>query len=196
MKLYLAGPDVFLPDAEVFGQRKRELCARYGFIGLFPLDNEIAPDPGVRLSKAIFEANLAMIDAADAVVANLTPFRGVSADVGTVFEIGYGYATKKKVFAYSNVRTAYVERIRRLVGGEMRSGNDGRLYATDGMAAENFDLFDNLMIAEAVRASGCDIVYPATDPVDPWRDLTAFDECLRRIQAQTMQAPLHVQTAG
>jgi len=64
------------------------------------------------------------------------------------------------------------------------------------MAAENFDLFDNLMIAEAVRASGCDIVYPADEPVDLWRDLAAFDECLRRIQAQTMQAPLRAQTAS
>jgi len=119
VKLYLAGPDVFLPDASIIGQRKQELCARRGFIGLFPLDNEISADLNARLSKAIFDANAEMIGAADAVVANLTPFRGVSADVGTVFEIGYAYAAHKKVFGYSNVRTPYVERIRRYVSGEM-----------------------------------------------------------------------------
>ena len=67
MKLYLAGPEVFLPDAAIIGQRKRELCARHGLVGLFPLDNEISPAPNVRLSKAIFDANVEMIVAADAV---------------------------------------------------------------------------------------------------------------------------------
>jgi len=39
MKIYLAGPDVFLPDALEVGKRKREICARHGLRGLFPLDN-------------------------------------------------------------------------------------------------------------------------------------------------------------
>jgi nucleoside 2-deoxyribosyltransferase len=38
MKIYLAGPDVFLPDAVDIGRRKVELCARHGLIGLYPLD--------------------------------------------------------------------------------------------------------------------------------------------------------------
>ena len=29
------------------------------------------------------------MDAADAIIANLTPFRGPSADAGTVYELGY-----------------------------------------------------------------------------------------------------------
>ena len=31
MKIYLAGPDVFLPNAIAIGRRKKELCAQYGF---------------------------------------------------------------------------------------------------------------------------------------------------------------------
>ena len=30
-----------------------------------------------------------MMDAADAIIANLTPFRGPGADAGTVYELGY-----------------------------------------------------------------------------------------------------------
>jgi nucleoside 2-deoxyribosyltransferase len=38
MKIYLAGPDVFLPDAVDVGRRKVALCSRDGLIGLYPLD--------------------------------------------------------------------------------------------------------------------------------------------------------------
>ena len=52
MKIYLAGPDVFLPDAVEIGKRKAAICARHGVIGHYPLDNAVdlaAPDlDGVR----------------------------------------------------------------------------------------------------------------------------------------------------
>ena len=37
-RLYLAGPDVFAPDPRELGGRRRALCEKYGFEGLFPLD--------------------------------------------------------------------------------------------------------------------------------------------------------------
>ena len=33
--LYLAGPDVFHPDAAGLGRAKQALCAAYGFRGLY-----------------------------------------------------------------------------------------------------------------------------------------------------------------
>ena len=39
-RLYLAGPDVFAPDARALGDRRRALCAKWGFEGLFPLAAE------------------------------------------------------------------------------------------------------------------------------------------------------------
>ena len=41
MKIYLAGPDVFLPDAIEIGRRKAAICARHGVSGLYPLDNAV-----------------------------------------------------------------------------------------------------------------------------------------------------------
>lgn len=79
MKIYLAGPDVFLPDAVEIGQRKAAICARHGVRGLYPLDNVIDLTAG-DASLAIFKGNEAMMDSADAVIANLTPFRGPGAD--------------------------------------------------------------------------------------------------------------------
>ena len=186
MKLYLAGPDVFLPNAAEVGKIKQMLCRRHGFIGLFPLDNEVSANTSVPLSKAIFDGNIAMLNEADAVVANLTPFRGVSADVGTVFEIGYGFACHKKVYGYSNVRTRLIERVQEFVSGTLETRPDGRLYAGDGLAVENFDHFDNLMIAEALLASsGENIILPTTAVDDPWRDMQTFERCLRIIRERT-----------
>ena len=101
MKVYLAGPDVFLPDAAEIGRGKVELCARYGLTGLFPLDNEVdlnASNP----SMQIFRGNETMMDRADAVVANLTPFRGPGADTRTVYELGYMAGRDKLCLGYSN----------------------------------------------------------------------------------------------
>ena len=53
MKIYLAGPDVFLPDAVEIGRRKVELCTRHGLTGLYPLDNAIDPAAKRRLAGDI-----------------------------------------------------------------------------------------------------------------------------------------------
>src|SRR5262245_47669063 len=37
-RIYLAGPDVFLPDAAAVLAAKRKLCADYGFVGVAPVD--------------------------------------------------------------------------------------------------------------------------------------------------------------
>src|ERR1700712_3187133 len=112
MKVYLAGPDVFLPDAVEFGRRKVDLCARYRLTGLYPLDNAIdlaAPDA----SRQIFRGNEAMMNQADAIIANLTPFRGPGADAGTVYELGYMAGRGKNCFGYCNDPTLYADRVRR-----------------------------------------------------------------------------------
>jgi nucleoside 2-deoxyribosyltransferase len=78
VKIYLAGPDVFLPDAVETGRRKVEVCTRHGLTGLYPLDNTV--DLAARdASLQIFRGNEAMMVEADAIIANLTPFRGPGA---------------------------------------------------------------------------------------------------------------------
>ena len=80
-KIYLAGPEVFLPDAIEVGRAKQTLCEKYGFDGLFPLDYEIANLPSYdRLDRVMYAANLALMREADVGICNLTPFRGISAD--------------------------------------------------------------------------------------------------------------------
>ncbi len=61
MKIYLAGPDVFLPDAIEIGRAKKELCAKRGFRGLFPFDNEISDLVVGEIDQVIYRANVEMI---------------------------------------------------------------------------------------------------------------------------------------
>jgi len=52
---------------------------------------------------AIYRGNVAHMDRSDAIVANMTPFRGVSMDAGTAFEMGYMAAKGKPVLGYTHV---------------------------------------------------------------------------------------------
>lgn len=40
-KIYIAGFDVFEPNSIEIGKKYVELCKKYGFIGLYPLDNVV-----------------------------------------------------------------------------------------------------------------------------------------------------------
>lgn len=178
MLVYLAGPEVFLPDALTVGRRKLELCARYNLTGLFPLDNDQAIDPSAPgASLQIFRGNEVMMDRADAIVANLTPFRGPSADAGTIYELGYMAGRGKRCLGYSNDPALYVERV--ATPGSPSDG--GRQVDSNGHTIEPFNLRDNLMIVHALDTHGHPLVTPSVSPGDPWRDLAAFEDCLRLI---------------
>ncbi len=182
--VYLAGPDVFLPDAFEIGRRKIALCARYGLIGLYPLDNAIdaaAEDASLR----IFRGNETMMIAADAIIANLTPFRGPGADAGTVYELGYMAGRGKLCLGYSNDPSCYADRVRSFTEVNAR---DGRLVDAAGLTVEDFGLNDNLMMMHALDLHGRALVTPQHAPADVWHDLAAFESCVR-LAAERLAAP-------
>ncbi|WP_375784485.1 nucleoside 2-deoxyribosyltransferase [Bradyrhizobium sp. Pha-3] len=185
MKIYLAGPDVFLPDAVEIGRRKAEVCAYHGLTGLYPLDNNINPTTA-GASLTIFKSNEAMMETADAVIANLTPFRGPSADAGTVYELGYMAGRGKLCLAYSNDPTSYANRVARLQ--QVVPASDGRLIDAEGLTVEEFGLPDNLMMMHALDLHGSPLVTPREPAADLWHDLTSFETCVRLAAAQRRQA--------
>jgi nucleoside 2-deoxyribosyltransferase len=175
MKVYLAGPDVFLPDAINLGRAKVELCAAHGLTGLFPLDNAIDRERA-DASLQIFRGNEAMMNAADAIIANLTPFRGRGADAGTVYELGYMAARGSLCLGYSNDPRPYKARV---AGSTELETCNGVFTDPDGLTVENFGLADNLMMIHALDLHGCALITPRTAPADLWRDLACFETCVR-----------------
>jgi nucleoside 2-deoxyribosyltransferase len=142
MKIYLAGPDVFRPDVESWMEYARELCHRYGFEPLLPIDSiETKPE-------RIFQGNIDLIRKAQIVVANLDPFRGSEPDSGTAFELGYAHALGKKICGYVTRLDTLAKRVEIAEGRAIHQESvGGRLVDRQGMMIENFDLPCNLMLA-------------------------------------------------
>jgi nucleoside 2-deoxyribosyltransferase len=182
VRVYLAGPDVFLPNPEARALALKSICARYGLIGVSPLDTpDDVPEAWRKLPFARFIAlcNEAHIRACDALIANLTPFRGPSADVGTVFEIGFMRALGRPVWGWSNVSADFFARSRAAFGAEPDGPEAWR--DRDGMLLETFGMTDNLMIDGAMHASGGAII---TGDVPLWTDLTVFERCVAQVAAR------------
>jgi nucleoside 2-deoxyribosyltransferase len=174
MKAYLAGPDVFLPNANENAAAKIAICAKYGIIGRPPLNEEIdhiltLPDDAAW--RAIYLKDIEMMEECDIIIANLTPFRGASADSGTLIEVGWFLGRGKKVFGYSNTATPFAARSAAHVAAIADP--------IPGLAVEGFGLPDNLMIPGAVEyGGGLPIFLPAGGQDRAFDALDVFEACV------------------
>lgn len=194
-RIYLAGPEVFLPNARVVGKLKADLCADAGFEGAFPLDQELDLGGLSKLEKArrISLANEALMRSCDLVIANMTPFRGISMDAGTAFEMGFMRALGRPVLAYSNTRDDYRTRADIYRGGKALADDCDQPTCE----VEDFGLADNLMMAIAVIESSTEIHVFDAPAATRMTDLTAFAACLadarRLFHAGTcVLQPIHI----
>lgn len=158
--IYLAGPEVFLPDPIAAGVNKKATIERlnqennwsFKLVGLYPMDNEIedfAPDFATGMK--IYHANIDLMNKADFITANMVRFRGPSMDVGTAFEMGYMAGLDKPVFAYYDAKPFYGKDEKPGIYSERvvshypvsteKPGHD-----IHGQSIENFQMADNLMM--------------------------------------------------
>ena len=170
-RVYLAGPEVFLPHAREIGRRKQALCAAAGLEGLYPLDNDLRAEDAAP-DRAIYRLNVAMMRRADAGIFNLSPVRGPGADAGTVFELGLMHGLGKPVFGYTNAAGTLLART-----PGARKGAAGDWRDPDGLLVEDFGNADNLMLDCCLAEAGAPMVRAETDrKLD---DLAGFEACLR-----------------
>jgi nucleoside 2-deoxyribosyltransferase len=174
VKAYLAGPDVFLPNAREHARRKVEICARHGILGRPPLNEDaesLGALPEDEAWRAIFRKDLAMMEECGVVIANLTPFRGPSADAGTLVEVGWFLGRGRPVFGYSNAAAPFSERSRRQV--------EAVADPLPGLSVEGFGLPENLMVPGAVLAGGGHpMVLPPDGRDRPFDALDVFERCV------------------
>ena len=155
--VYLAGPEVFLANSAAIGAQKKDICEKHGLTGRYPGDLPQDDDP-VRLFRAL----VAMMDESELVIANMTPFRGISIDAGTAMEIGYMYARDRPVFGYTNTTESLAARV-----------------APDGMLIEPFGLTDNLMCVAPTLEVGAHVVSHRAVESERFTDLRSFEDCVR-----------------
>lgn len=141
-RVYLAGFEVFRQDAAAYGLQLKEICRRYGFEGLYPLDNAVPA--GLQPQAAaqwIYTANLALIRHSDLLLANLNNFRGYEPDSGTCFEVGFATALGKPCWAYLSTEQTLVQQV------PHRRNERGDCIDAEAYLVEDFGLSRNLMLA-------------------------------------------------
>ncbi len=169
---YLAGPDVFFPNARDIGRQKVAYLRTLGVIGHFPLDNEVPlhllQNPA-QASCFIADANENMMldccreGRTGLIFANMAPFHGPSMDVGTAFEVGFMSALSYKhnviIVGYTPDQRSFEDRVVAAIHGgwDAITHKEGIPHGPDGTMIEAFGGADNLMITNAVFRTGGEI---------------------------------------
>ncbi|MDD3791641.1 MAG: nucleoside 2-deoxyribosyltransferase [Candidatus Bathyarchaeota archaeon] len=180
-RIYLAGPEVFLINAIEVGENKKRICLKHCFEGVFSLDAKIdfegktPEETGLSISKV----NEELIKSCDILIANITPFRGPSVDVGTAYEMGVAHALGKKVLAYTNVKSRFTERTIKALNGKVKRSVDGKIRDSQGMFIEENQLTDNLMIDGCIHINSGVLVVEEAPADQVFTYLAGFEKCVR-----------------
>lgn len=154
MKIYLAGPEVFLPDAIDVLAYHRKICKEFGWEGLSPMDSvlEKGNRKGMELAREIFRGNAKLIQDCDIVVANCNSFRGATVDDGTAWEIGYASALGKTIYGYISEYIPLVDAVCKKIPTQAHSS--GYAIDEDGyLLNEDFGNAINLMLEFSIQDS-------------------------------------------
>jgi len=178
--LYLAGPDQWFPEAEAHDLRKRALVEAAGFTPLTAFDVRASETEASEvMARELYAETAQRMRQADAVIVNLTPWRGPGCDPAAAYAAGFAAALGKPVFAYLNVSddvdADYRERVARLIGAQPDEA--GVVRDMDGCEVEDLGLPESLILwAEARRF----FVIVTADPLTELAGLELALEAVRQ----------------
>jgi nucleoside 2-deoxyribosyltransferase len=181
-KVYIAGPEVFLSNGFDQMRIKGEMALAAGFFPSTMAENDLDPSgaSAFEFGCQISAANEKMMREADFCIANLTPFRGISADIGTGYEVGFMIALGKPVFGHTNTSKLYYDRLLEdYYGGKVEKDAHGVLRGADGLMIEDHGMVDNLMFDGGIAAIGGQLVRRDVAPDQVLTDLGAYQQCLK-----------------
>ena len=204
MKVYLAGPEVFLSNAREQLDRKIALTRAAGLIPVAPGDLAIPETPTKReRGLAISAIDEQLMSSADAIIANLTPFRGAARrhrhSVRTRLHVRPGQDRPSPIPTprptTSRAPVAYYGGM--VVAKQPTAACAGRT----GMSVEDFEMAENLMLDGGVESRGGRVIVRDVPSERLYTDTAAFEECLGQLcwppQGATLfsrpqlQRPLH-----
>lgn len=176
--VFLAGPDLWFPDAATHLEDMAEVCRASGLTARFARTDLNETVRSEVMAREIYANALQAVRGSDALIANLTPWRGPNADPGAAFEMGFASALGKPVLAYMNVTNEddadYRSRVEAMVGAV--PGDDGRWFDMDDGEIEDLALPENVMLwAEARRFF---IIVTS----EPFSDTTGLSLCLDALE--------------
>ena len=177
-RVFLAGPDRFAPEAEGLRLRQERLCEAADFVPVFAPDPDPASEPGELQARALYAETIARLRGADALIANLSPWRGPGAEPATSYLTGFAAALDKPVFAYMNVadeaEADHQTRVDAYLGAVL--AGDGAWRDPDGAEIEDMGLPEAALLwAEARRF----VVIVTPEPLGDLKGLEVSLEGLR-----------------
>ncbi|CCW67840.1 unnamed protein product [Phytomonas sp. Hart1] len=135
-KIYISGPEGFRSDCgATYYNKGGEFLTPKQVIPMNWLDNKVSRALNIR------NADIALLEESDAIIADLSPFRSHEPDCGTAFEVGYAAARGKQILVYTS---------------DLRSMTDkyGGMKDADGLTVEDFSLPFNLMLYDGTPIFG------------------------------------------
>ncbi len=157
-RIYLAGPEVFLPEPLEEFSKIKDYAMNLGFHAYSPFDSEAKHEDltGLDLARHIYRENIKLIENCDFILANCNAFRGALVDDGTSFEIGYAAARKKIIYGYITNRLTLPEIVATRIPLKEHTGvpqdEDGYLVN------EDFGNSINLMMEFSIEESGGQLI--------------------------------------
>ncbi len=153
--VFLAGPDAYAPGAAQLLEQKRKVLETAGLALLTAsAPRPSAPEGAEITARSAYAEVLTDLRRSDALIANLTPWRGVGCHPAAAFLAGFAAALGKPVFAYMNIEdegdAEILGRVERLYGADL--GGDGAWRDEEGSLIEDLGLPETVMLwAEARR---------------------------------------------
>lgn len=147
--IYLSGFERYDADGEEVFARMKEICDKYGFDAVSPMDaapgvHEKPTDNPYIWAAYKFDNWQQHVRNCDIIVANLNDYRGyeINNDVG--FECGMAFQLGKKMYGYMDSADKLINRIPHL-------GADKEFRDQTGSNVENFDYPANLMFGSSMK---------------------------------------------
>ena len=178
-RVFLSGPDLFMPDGPELLAAKRAACQEAGLEGVHADGGAGEGAPGELRARMAYADAVSRLRSCHAVIANLTPWRGPHPDPGAVFEAGFAAGLGLPVFAYLNVADAeeadHRDRVAAMVGAALDA--EGAWRDPDGGLIEDLGLPEGLMLWAEARS-----FFVVVTP-DPLGDVTGVELCLEALKA-------------
>lgn len=164
-KAYLGGFEIFFYDSEARGKRLKELCDKYGIIGIYPPDDEpddefkpyIAKDDShEEIEMTYFTRDCNHIRRSDMIIAQLEDYHGTEPDSGTAFECGMAAALGQRLYAFIPDARDMKVRVKEMFP-KSTVLEDGTVVDPEGYRVEDFGLPLNLMFSGCMKVAEGDI---------------------------------------
>ena len=180
-RVFLSGPDLFMPDGPELMAAKRDACREAGVEGVHADPQVGEGAPGELRARMVYADVVSRLRRCQAVVVNLTPWRGPHPDPGTAFEAGFAAGLGLPVFAYLNVadedEADHRYRVASTVGAALDAQGEWR--DPDGGLIEDLGLPEGLMLWAEARS-----FFVVVTP-EPLSDVTGVELCLDAMKAYT-----------